>query len=87
MLNQSLDFQTHLADGAKIDGIIYPSVKFGYQEFNIVLHPRAMEKLSFAGATLIWVVHNGQTRQTQYNPMETCFSDAEGNIKWNLFKY
>lgn len=84
---ESVFDQTHLEDGIKIDGIVYPSVKFGYQEFNIVLHPRAMEKLRFAGATLVWVVHNGQTMQTQYNPMETSFSDVEGNIKWNLFKY
>lgn len=84
---ESVFEQTYLADGTPIDGMIYPSVKYSYQEFNVVLHPRAMQKLTFTGATLVWVTHDGRTKQTQFTPLERCSSDAEGNLKWNLFKY
>lgn len=35
-----------LEDGnTKVDGVLYPSVSFSYQEMNLVLHPRAMSKI------------------------------------------
>lgn len=79
-------FNQNFSDDPKtIDGIIYPSVKYSYQEFNIVLHPRAMSKISFSRASQIWVTYNGQSNQVQFNPLETAYSDMQGNIAWNLF--
>ena len=79
--------QTFPDEPTKIDGIIFPSVKYSYQEFNIVLHPRAMSKISFASASQVWVTYNGQINNVQFSPLETSYSDKDGSIKWNLFKH
>ena len=69
-----------------IDGIIYPSVKYSFQEYNLALHPRAMKKISFNCATHVWVVHHAAQHSVQFIPLETSFKDKDGNIKWNRFK-
>ena len=75
-------------EGALFDGLIYPSVKNALQEFNIVLHPRAMSKLKFAEATYAWVTSSvGQDPPTvQLSSWETASPDELGNLKWNQFK-
>lgn len=73
-------------DPKTIDGIIYPSVKYSYQEFNIVIHPRAMSKISFANAAQVWVTFDKSSKSLQCTPLETSFSDPTGNLKWNMFK-
>jgi hypothetical protein len=79
--------QVFLDEPKTIDGIIFPSVKYSYQEFNIVIHPRAMSKISFANASQVWVTYDGQINNVQFSPLETSFNDGNGNLKWNLFKY
>lgn len=74
-------------DPTTIDGIIFPSVKYSYQEFNIVLHPRSMSKLSFSSASQIWVTFSGQLNNVQFSPIETSYSDEDGKLKWNVFKH
>ena len=71
-----------LEDGiTKIDGILYPSTAFTYQEMNLVLHPRAMHKLQFIDAMYIWMVHFAAQQQTQFNPLEQRIkADSNGNI-------
>ncbi len=79
--------QTYTDEPKTIDGIIFPSVRYSYQEFNIVIHPRAMSKISFVNASQIWVTYDEQTNNAQFNPLETAYSDENGNLKWTLFKY
>lgn len=79
--------QTFSNEPTHIDGIIFPSIKYSYQEFNLVIHPRAMLKISFANASQIWVTYDGQMNNVQFNPLETSYSDENGNLKWNLFKH
>lgn len=72
----------------KIDGILYPSVSFAYQEMNLVLHPRAMKKIKFLDASLIWVVHHAQHGQVQFIPLESNVKhDNDGNLQWTKFKW
>jgi hypothetical protein len=73
-------------DPHNVDGILYPSVKFGYKHYNIAIHPRAMSKLSFKSATQVWVTSNGTTDQVNFSFLETAFANGEGNILWNRFK-
>jgi hypothetical protein len=70
------------------DGIKYPSVKNSYEEYNIVLHPRAMEKLRCIAASNVWVTYhsNGDASRVNYNQLETADLDKSGNILWNIFK-
>ena len=79
--------QVYLDNPTTIDGIIYPSVKYSYQEYNIVLHPRAMSKISFLNASQIWMTYDKQTMQMNCTPLETCGSDKLGNLQWERFKY
>ena len=71
----------------QIDGIIYPSVKFNYKEYNVVIHPRAMNKLSFAYATQVLVHYDSNKKGISYQPLETGYNDGQGGIKWNIFNY
>jgi hypothetical protein len=75
-------------DDKFIDGIIYPSVKFSYQDYNIVIHPRAMHKLDFSSASFLWIINNGTLNcdSIHFSEMETAFTTDKENIKWNLWK-
>lgn len=81
--------RTFVGDGkSQIDGILYPSASLSYQEYNIVLHPRAMKKLKFLNAMMVWVVHNDKTKQTQFIPLEqNAFSSSKGEIEWKKFNW
>lgn len=75
-------------NGGLFDGIIYPSVKNAYQEYNIVLHPRSMHKLKFTGATYVWMTSSGNQNPptVEYTPWETASADQHGTIHWNQFR-
>jgi hypothetical protein len=75
-------------NGLLYDGVKYPSVKNSYQEYNIVLHPRAMQKLQCIGASNVWVTYhaNADVSKINFNPLETASLDEAGNILWNIFK-
>lgn len=74
--------------GLLYDGVKYPSVKNSYQEYNIVLHPRAMSKLNCIGASNVWVTYHPSdgVSKINYNPLENAFIDDIGNLKWQIFK-
>jgi hypothetical protein len=75
--------QTYMSDGVtQIDGIIYPSVKYSYQEHNIALHPRAMRKISFNSASQVWVTYSSYANDVQFVPMETAYSTENDQIDW-----
>jgi hypothetical protein len=70
-----------------IDGIIFPSVSFSYQYYNLVLHPRSMSKIKFIEAMYIWVNYFNDIKKMQFTPLEQNVSaDESGQIIWNLFK-
>jgi hypothetical protein len=75
-------------NGGLFDGLIYPSVKNSLQEFNIVLHPRAMNKLKFTGATYAWMTSslNQNPPSVEYTPWETAGATDSGKLIWNQFK-
>ncbi len=72
-----------------IDGIIYPSIAFSYQETNIVLKPEVVkEKMKFISALQIWLVsflkNNGGA---QFNPIDqNVKTDEKGNLNWRFKK-
>jgi len=71
-----------------LDGILYPSVSFSYQEMNLVLHPRAMRKIKFLSALNVWVVYHGAGGSFEFIPLEqNVKADSEGNLQWNKFKW
>ena len=66
-----------------IDGILYPSVSFAYQEFNLALHPRAMKKLKFLYATKVWIIYSAQKDEFDFHTVESNVkADSEGNLLW-----
>jgi hypothetical protein len=70
-----------------IDGIIFPSVSFSYEYYNIVLHPRSMLKIKFIEAMYIWVTYDNDIKKMQFTPLEqNVNADESGQINWNLFK-
>jgi len=70
-----------------IDGIIFPSVSFSYEFYNIVLHPRSMLKIKFIEAMYIWVTYDNNLKKMQFFPLEqNVFADESGQINWNKFK-
>ena len=69
----------------KIDGIIYPSVAFSYQETNILLNPDTVDnKLKFLSAAQIWLVSFLESNKgAQFIPIEQQVKAAEdGSINW-----
>jgi len=71
----------------EIDGIIYPSVAFSYQETNIVLKPEVvMNKLNFISAMQIWFVSFMKTNGgAQFVPIEHGVkSDSNGKLLWKV---
>lgn len=75
-------------NGKLFDGIIYPSVKYSYQEYNIVLHPRAMSKLGFSHASFVWIIHHSTTNSdsVEFAELETAFANDQEDLKWNMWK-
>ncbi len=72
----------------KVDGILYPSVSFSYQEMNLVLHPRAMRKLKFINAMMVWVTYSEKQEKTQFAPLEQQIkADDNGNLQWKKFAW
>ncbi len=82
-----LIFNYSQIDNKLIDGIIYPSVKYSYQDYNIVIHPRAMSKLDFSNATFAWVIYDATYNTAQFAELETAFANDKENIKWDLWKH
>lgn len=78
-----------LEDGhSKVDGILYPSAKFSYQHYNIVLHPRAMRKIKFISAMMVQIAYFPKDSSFQLIPLEERVqADAEGNLQWRKFKW
>ncbi len=72
-------------NGTLIDGLIYPSVRNALQEWNLVLHPRAMHKLSFVSAEQVWITKH-QGGKIQFDSLDNAFADASGNLEWAIFK-
>jgi len=70
-----------------IDGIIFPSVSFSYQYYNVVLHPRCLSKIRFIEAMYVWVTYSKDTKDMNYYPLEQhVIADSTGRLIWNLFK-
>jgi len=70
-----------------IDGIVFPSVSFAYQSYNIVLHPRSLPKLRFQEAMYVWVTFFSDSKEMQYIPLEqNVKADSTGQLIWNKFK-
>lgn len=81
--DQIFDYMT-LPDGSKFDGILYPSVANAYLERNLVLHPRAMEKIEFLDAMMMWIVLREDV--TEFIPIEQhAKADSVGKIMWKDF--
>lgn len=83
-------FERTFLDGRKsqIDGILYPSASLSYQEFNLCLHPRAMKKLKFLNAMMVWVVHHEKTKEIEYIPLEqNAFPASDETIEWKKFNW
>lgn len=72
-------------NGNLIDGIIYPSIRYGYQEQNIALHPRAMYKLHFGHACNIWAVYS-RNGSVEHIPLETAYSKNGQDLNWNIWQ-
>lgn len=83
-----LIFNHSYIDGVSFDGIIYPSVKYSYQDYNIVLHPRAISKLDFSSASFAWVIYHStsNSHSVEFAELETAFADHQDDIKWNMWK-
>ncbi|MGA3015342.1 MAG: RES domain-containing protein [Bacteroidales bacterium] len=82
--------RTVLEDGkTTIDGILYPSVSHSYQESNLVLHPRALNKLNFISAMNVWVVYHGEgTKGVEFSPLEqNIHVDDNGQLNWKQFNW
>jgi len=70
-----------------IDGILFPSVSFSYQYYNLVLHPRCLVKIRFIEAMYVWVTYSKDTQDMNYYPLEQhVIADSAGRLMWNLFK-
>jgi len=79
-----------LEDGkSKVDGILYPSVSFSYQEMNLALHPRALNKLQFISAMNVWtVLHGGSTGEIRFLPLEQNARVGKNEqLNWNQFNW
>jgi hypothetical protein len=70
-----------------IDGIIFPSVCFSYQYYNLALHPRCLSKINFVSAMYVWVTYSTDTQDMSYIPLEqNIHADTSGQLNWILFK-
>lgn len=78
-----------LEDGVTpVDGIVYPSIDYSYQEKNLVLHPRAMKKIEFISAMNVWVVYHGEHEAFEFIPLEqNVKADELGNLLWRKFNW
>jgi hypothetical protein len=66
-----------------MDGVLFPSVSFAYQEFNLALHPRAMKKLQFLYASKVWIIYTPQNDEFNFHTIEgNVKADADGNLLW-----
>jgi hypothetical protein len=73
----------------EIDGIIYPSTIFSFQEKNIVLKPEVIEnKLSFVEAMQVWFINDlGSKEKAQFIPIQQRIRvNDEGKLLWNSHK-
>ncbi|MCX6276782.1 MAG: RES domain-containing protein [Bacteroidetes bacterium] len=82
-------FEKHFDENGvqDIDGIIYPSICFSYQNDNVVLHPRALNKIKFIEAMYVWVVYHENNGKTEYIPIHNPAKvTSDGSLYWELFK-
>lgn len=70
--------------GSLYDGVIYPSVRNALQEFNLALHPRAMEKIKFVGAEHIWITKYSGGK-FQLDSLDTASMLVNGHLNWQIF--
>lgn len=70
----------------KYDAIIYGSVPNGYETYNIVILPDAVDKkMAFMDAMQVWIVHQKQpTENIQFIPVfQKIYADENGKLEWN----
>jgi hypothetical protein len=73
---------------SRIDGVLYPSTAYSYQNKNIVLHPRAMKKIKFIDAMMVQTVKFSETGNVNFTPLEQHVKANEnGIIQWQNFNW
>lgn len=79
------DHSTFDDEGALFDGLMYPSIRNALQEWNLVLHPRALHKLSFVSAEQVWITKHGGGK-IQFDSLDNSGVDTSGDLDWSVFK-
>jgi hypothetical protein len=79
--------ETLIENETTIDGILYPSVSFGYQEQNLVLHPRVMNKIQFVDASFVKVIYYSENEFVDFKTIEgNVKPDNDGLLNWKYSK-